>query len=121
MLLLLGMAQKVYTASVVGLEGALVTVEADTANGLPSFTIVGLPDTAVKEARERIRIAIKNSGYVFPRMKVTVNLAPASVRKEGAGYDLPIALAIVLASDAFRGRMAQDVLSDALVIGELAL
>ncbi len=116
------MAQKVYTASVVGLEGALVTVEADTANGLPSFTIVGLPDMAVKEARERIRIAIKNSGYVFPRMKVTVNLAPASVRKEGAGYDLPIAIAILLASDEFRGRVReQGGLSDALVVGELAL
>lgn len=116
------MAQKVYTASIVGLEGALVTVEADAANGLPSFTIVGLPDMAVKEARERIRIAIKNSGYVFPRMKVTVNLAPASVKKEGAGYDLPIAVAILLASDAFRERVKDHgVLSEALVIGELAL
>lgn len=116
------MAQKVYTASVVGLEGALVTVEADTAHALPSFTIVGLPDTAVKEARERIRIAIKNSGYVFPRMKVTVNLAPASVRKEGAGYDLPIAIAILLASDEFRGRVREHGgLSEALVVGELAL
>ena len=116
------MAQKVFTASIVGLDGALVTVEADIANALPSFTIVGLPDTAVKEARERIRMAIKNSGYTFPRMKVIVNLAPADVRKEGAGFDLPIAVAILLASDEFRGRVADPVaLAQSLFVGELAL
>lgn len=116
------MAQQVFTASVVGLDGVLVAVEADVASAIPSFTIVGLPDTAVKEARERIRSAIKNSGYAFPRMKVTVNLAPADVRKEGAGYDLPIAVAILFATDEFRGRI-KDVhrIADSLVVGELAL
>ncbi|MBI4281860.1 YifB family Mg chelatase-like AAA ATPase, partial [Candidatus Uhrbacteria bacterium] len=121
MLLLLGMAEKVFTASVVGIDGVLVTVEADTANAIPSFTIVGLPDMAVKEARERIRAAIKNSGYAFPRARVTVNLAPADVRKEGAAFDLPIAVAILLASDAFRGRVDPALLSHALVVGELGL
>ncbi len=116
------MAQQIFTASVVGLDGVLVTVEADTAAAIPSFIIVGLPDAAVQEARERIRAAIKNSGYAFPRMKVIVNLAPADVRKEGAAYDLPIAVAILLSSDEFRGRIADtEALSRSLFVGELAL
>lgn len=98
-----------------GLETALVTVEADVANGLPHFGIVGLPDTAVQEARERVRAAIRNAGFEFPLRRVTVNLAPAERRKEGAGFDLPIALAILRAT----GQLTAD--PDGLCLGELAL
>lgn len=98
-----------------GLETALVTVEADVANGLPHFAIVGLPDTAVQEARERVRAAIRNAGFEFPLRRVTVNLAPAERRKEGTGFDLPIALAILRAT----GQLTVD--PDGLCLGELAL
>src|SRR5207253_598584 len=98
-----------------GLETALVTVEVDVANGLPAFVVVGLPDAAVQEARERVRAAIRNSGYDFPLRRVTVNLAPAERRKEGTGFDLAIALGILRAS----GQLAVDV--EALCLGELAL
>ena len=86
------MLAKVYSCAVVGLEGAIVEVEVDTANGLPSFTIVGLPDAAVQESRERVQAAIRNAGFYFPHKRLTVNLAPAALRKEGPAYDLPIAL-----------------------------
>ena len=92
------MLAKVATCAVIGLDGALVEVEVDIGNGLPSFAIVGLPDTAVTEAKERVRAAIRNSGGVFPLRRVTVNLAPADLRKAGPAYDLPIALGILLAS-----------------------
>src|ERR671936_83702 len=98
-----------------GLETALVTVEVDVANGLPAFVVVGLPDAAVQEARERVRAAIRNSGYEFPLRRVTVNLAPAERRKEGTGFDLAIALGILRAS----GQLSVDV--TALCLGELAL
>ena len=81
-----------------GIGGFAVQVETDIANGLPGFEIVGLPDAAVKESRERVRAAIKNAGYVFPAARITVNLAPADMRKEGAVYDLPVALSILAAS-----------------------
>ena len=98
-----------------GLETALVTVEADVANGLPQFTVVGLPDAAVQEARERVRAAVRNSGFEFPLRRVTVNLAPAERKKEGTGFDLAIALAILRASK----QLACEV--EALCLGELAL
>ncbi len=98
-----------------GLEAALVTVEVDVANGLPTFTIVGLPDTAVSEAKDRVRAAVRNSGFEFPLRRVTVNLAPAERRKEGTGFDLAIALGILRAS----GQLSRDV--DALCLGELSL
>src|SRR5919201_121459 len=98
-----------------GLETALVTVEVDVANGLPAFVVVGLPDAAVQEARERVRAAIRNSGYEFPLRRVTVNLAPAERRKEGTGFDLAIALGILRASGQLRAEVA------ALCLGELAL
>ena len=98
-----------------GLETALVTVEVDVANGLPAFVVVGLPDAAVQEARERVRAAVRNSGYEFPLRRVTVNLAPAERRKEGTGFDLAIALGILRAS----GQLQSDV--DVLCFGELAL
>ena len=98
-----------------GLETALVTVEVDVANGLPHLAIVGLPDTAVQEARERVRAAIRNAGFEFPLRRVTVNLAPAERRKEGTGFDLAIALGILRAT----GQLRAD--PDGLCLGELAL
>ncbi len=99
------------------MEGAIVEVEVDTARGLPSFTIVGLPDTAVQESRERVQAAIKNAGLVFPRQRVTVNLAPAALRKEGPAYDLPIALGVLAASE----QLVPASLEGVLVVGELSL
>ncbi len=103
------------SATVHGLAGRVVRVEVDVASGLPSFTIVGLPDTALAEARERVRGAIRNSGFEFPARRLTVNLAPADVPKAGAGLDLPIAIGILVASDQIRvgGRWA--------LVGELSL
>lgn len=92
------MPSKVFSAAIVGLDGALVEAEADVSSGLFSFSIVGLPDTAVQEARERVRSAIKNSGVDFPPGRVTVNLAPADLKKEGSVYDLPIAVAVLAAA-----------------------
>ena len=92
-------------------------VEVDVAAGLPAFTTVGLPDSAVRESRERVRTAIRNAGFAFPPDRITVNLAPADLRKEGASFDLPIALGILAATGSLRdgglGRFA--------VVGELAL
>jgi magnesium chelatase family protein len=110
------MLAKVISCAVVGLEGALVEVEVDLSPGLPAFTIVGLPDAAVQEARERVRAAIRNSGCLFPPRRITVNLAPADLRKEGPAYDLPIALGILLSSE----QLAADV-SQTLFLGELSL
>ncbi|MBI2953208.1 MAG: YifB family Mg chelatase-like AAA ATPase [Chloroflexi bacterium] len=91
------MLAKALTCAVVGLEGAIVQVEVDIAQGLPYFGIVGLPDVAVQEARERVRAAIKNTGCFFPMKRITVNLAPADLKKEGPAYDLPIAVGILVA------------------------
>jgi len=110
------MLAKVFSCALVGLEGAIVEVEVDISPGLPSFTVVGLGDTAVQEARERVRAAIRNSGFSFPSKRITVNLAPADLKKAGPSYDLPIALAILLGS----GQCQGDV-SDALLLGELSL
>ena len=92
------MLSKVNAVGLVGIDGFAVSVEADVTGGLPGFEIVGLGDAAVKEARERVRSGIKNSGYVFPSKKIIVNMAPASMRKEGAGYDLSIAVSIMAAT-----------------------
>lgn len=110
------MLAKVYSSAVIGLEGVLVEVEVDIAQGLPSFTIVGLGDTAVQESRERVRAAVRNCGASFPMKRITVNLAPADLRKAGPAYDLPIAIGLLLASEQVRG----DV-HDAVFIGELGL
>ncbi len=110
------MLAKVRSCAVVGVEGALVEVEADISAGLPSFTIVGLPDKAVQEARERVRSAIRNSGYKFPTRRITVNLAPADLKKEGPAYDLPIAIGILISS----GQLYAD-LSQSVFLGELSL
>jgi len=110
------MLARVKTAAVVGLDAQLVEVEADIASGLPATTIVGLPDAAVQEARERVRAAIRNSGCTFPARRVTINLAPADLKKAGPAYDLPIAIGILLSS----GQIYADA-SNALFLGELSL
>jgi magnesium chelatase family protein len=110
------MLAKVNSCAVIGLDGEVVQVEVDLANGAPMFTVVGLPDAAVQESRERVRAAVKNSGLTFPLKRVTVNLAPADLRKEGPAYDLPMAVGILAASQ----QISAD-LSSALVIGELSL
>ena len=111
------MLAKVYSCAIVGLEAAVVEVEVDTANGLPSFVVVGLPDTAVQESRERVQAAVRNSGFFFPARRVTVNLAPAALRKEGPAYDLPIALGVLVAA----GQVLPEALNGVLVMGELSL
>src|SRR5437879_12919137 len=89
-----GVIARLLSAALVGVEAALVRVEVDVTAGLPAFTTVGLPDSAVRESRERVRTAIRNAGFAFPLDRITVNLAPADIRKEGASFDLPIALGI---------------------------
>jgi magnesium chelatase family protein len=111
------MLAKVYSCAVIGLDGAIVEVEVDTANGLPSFVVVGLPDTAVQESRERVQAAIRNAGFYFPQRRLTVNLAPASLRKEGPAYDLPIALGVLAAA----GQVQPEAFEGTLVMGELSL
>lgn len=100
-----------------GIDGYIVDVETDISNGMPGFDIVGLPDAAVKESKERIRAAVKNTGLTFPSKRITVNLAPADIRKEGAHFDLPIALGILAASEQLDGKKCQD----AIFLGELSL
>ena len=85
------MLAKVNSYGILGITGYPVTVEVDVANGLPMFDIVGLPDASVKESRERVRSALRNGGFEMPNLRITVNLAPADIKKEGALYDLPIA------------------------------
>lgn len=110
------MSSKVYSAALVGLDAQPIEVEADIAGSLPSFTVVGLPDAAVQESRERVRSAIRNSDSFFPGTRVTVNLAPADLKKEGPSYDLPIAVAIMQASAQINFDTDKKIF-----IGELAL
>ncbi len=110
------MLAKVLSCAVVGLDGVLIEVEVDVGTGQPGMVLVGLPDAAVQESRERVRAAIRNSGGRFPHGKVTVNLAPADLKKAGPTYDLPIAIGILLGSNQVLGD-----LSDALIVGELSL
>lgn len=111
------MPAKIESLALVGLGAQRITVEVDLANGLPSFQIVGLPDKAVDESRERVRAAIRNAGFEFPVHRITVNLAPADIPKAGPAFDLPIALAILAAS----GIIPAARLSGWLAVGELAL
>ena len=108
---------RVLSAALLGVEAALVRVEVDVSPGLPSFTTVGLPDSAVRESRERVRTAIRNAGFPFPQDRITVNLAPADLRKEGASFDLPIALGILAATGCVKSAAAGPF----VVVGELAL
>lgn len=111
------MIATIVSGAVVGIDGFAVTVEIDLAKGLPSFTIVGLPNAAVRESRERVTAAIRNNGYTFPSKRITVNLAPADVRKEGAAFDLPIAVGLLVAS----GQIERTVRDRMIILGELAL
>ena len=111
------MLAKVNSVAVNGLDAQAVEVEVDLAAGLPMFTVVGLPDPTVRESRERVRSALRNSGFTFPQRRVTVNLAPADVRKEGAGFDLPIAVGILAAE----GVIPLEILQHIVMIGELSL
>jgi magnesium chelatase family protein len=111
------MLARVRSAAVFGIEATPVAIEVDVSFGLPCFTVVGLPDAIVRESRDRIRSAIRNSGFEFPQHRIIVNLAPADVRKAGASFDLPIALAVLAASGVIQRRDVKDV----LVLGELSL
>ena len=117
------MYAKLYGATLHGIDGYIITVEVDISQGLPVFDIVGLPNQSVKEARERVRAAIKNSGYDFPMRRIVVNLAPATIRKSSAGLDLAIALGVLIASGQIKGRKASTsaLLKNSLFMGELAL
>src|SRR5918995_2221269 len=107
----------VRTAAVFGIDASPVQVEVDVSVGLPGFTMVGLPDASVRESRDRVRSAIRNSGFEFPQHRITVNLAPADIRKAGSSFDLPIALGVLAASGSVRRRDVDDV----LLLGELSL
>lgn len=111
------MLAKVIGCSVTGVDGLLVQVEVDLAQGLPSFSTVGLAEGAVREAKDRVRAAIKNAGYEFPQRRITVNLAPAAVKKEGTGYDLPMALGILAAA----GILESGQFERTAIAGELSL
>ncbi len=111
------MLASVFSCAVIGLEGVVIEVEVDTAQGLPKIIVVGLPDAAVQESRERVQSAIKNSGHYFPRKHITVNLAPASVRKAGPSYDLPIAIGILIAAN----HLLPEAIAETMIIGELSL
>jgi magnesium chelatase family protein len=107
---------RVLSAALVGVEAALVRVEVDVSPGLPKFTTVGLPDSTVRESRERVRTAIRNAGYAFPLDRISVDLSPADLRKEGAAFELPIALGIVAAT----GCVRDGAVGSFAVVGELA-
>jgi magnesium chelatase family protein len=111
------MLAKVMSAALVGLDAHLVDVEVDIAGGLPQFSVVGLPDATVKESRDRVRSALKNSGFHFPAKRITVNLAPAGIKKEGSGLDLAIAVGILVAEEV----ISPEALTRRVLIGELSL
>ncbi|MBW2090976.1 MAG: YifB family Mg chelatase-like AAA ATPase [Deltaproteobacteria bacterium] len=111
------MLSQVTSGALLGIEAYLVEVQVDLARGLPYFTTVGLPEGAVKESKDRVKSALKNCGYIFPRERVTVNLAPADIKKTGAAFDLPIAVGLLAA----QGLIGPEKLSDYLLLGELSL
>lgn len=111
------MLAKVLSSALVGIDAIRVDVEVDIAQGLPQFATVGLPDGAVKESKDRVKSALKNAGYDFPSRRITVNLAPADIKKEGASFDLPISIGILAAT----GTVKTGRLTDYLLVGELSL
>jgi magnesium chelatase family protein len=111
------MLAKVFSSAVLGIDAYLVEVEVDLAPGLPTFAVVGLPDASVKESRERVKAAVQNSGLDFPIRRITVNLAPADIRKEGSAYDLPIAIGLLCAT----GVIPASALQTSMFLGELSL
>jgi len=111
------MLAKVPSCSVIGIDGWLIQVEVDVALGLPMFSTVGLPDNSVRESKDRVKAAIKNCGYAFPNKRVTVNLAPADIKKEGSGFDLPIAIGILEATET----LIKTIAGEYCIVGELSL
>jgi magnesium chelatase family protein len=111
------MYSKVFSASLIGINAHIIEIETHLDNGLPAFQIVGLPDTAIKESRERVVAALKNSGIPFPNKKITINLAPANIKKEGSSFDMPIALGLLCAMSL----ITQESLDKTILLGELAL
>ncbi|HSU89286.1 MAG TPA: magnesium chelatase domain-containing protein [Terriglobia bacterium] len=111
------MLAKVHSVALLGLDAHLIDVEVDIAGGLPQFSVVGLPDATVRESRDRVRSALKNTGFHFPAKKITVNLAPADIKKEGTGLDLAIAIGILVAEEV----ISQDSLDRRVLVGELSL
>ncbi|MDH4099594.1 MAG: YifB family Mg chelatase-like AAA ATPase [Nitrospirota bacterium] len=111
------MLAKILSCAVNGIDAFMVDVEVDIAQGLPNFSTVGLPDAAVKESRDRIKAAIKNTGFLFPDHRITINLAPADIKKEGSAFDLPMAVGILTAS----GLVKKDRIGELLLVGELSL
>src|SRR6056297_2038056 len=109
------MLSKATSLAIQGIDAHMVDVEVDTIRGLPNFTIVGLPDSVIRESKDRIRSAIENSGYEFPPKNFIVNLAPAGFKKEGANFDLPIAMSILLATGQMSGEITMP------MVGELSL
>ena len=107
------MYSKIFSSSLYGIDAYIVQIESHLDNQIPSVNIVGLPDAAVKEAKERVSAAIKNSGFTFPKKRITINLAPADVRKVGSGFDLPIALGILISNNVLR----QEHVKDTIFIG----
>ena len=105
------------SCTVIGIHGWLIQVEVDVATGLPTFSTVGLPDSSVRESKDRVKAAIKNCGYQFPNKRITVNLAPADIKKEGAGFDLPIAIGILEATETLKRRRTENY----CMVGELSL
>ncbi len=111
------MLGKILSVGVFGIDGYMVEVEFDVRGGLPAIIVVGLPDAAVKEAKDRVETAVKNSGYSWPDGRITINFAPADTKKEGPAFDLPLALGCLSAT----GQMLSDRLKDYAAVGELAL
>lgn len=111
------MISKIKSCGLLGIDGYMVDVETDIANGMPAFDVVGLPDTAVRESRERVRSAMKNCGLAFPQKRLTVNLAPANIKKAGPFYDLPISIGLLVSS----GQLTPESAQDYLFLGELSL
>lgn len=111
------MLSRVLSSAVFGIDAYVVEVEVDIALGLPAFATVGLPEGAVKESKDRVKAAVKNCGYEFPSRRITVNLAPADIKKEGAAFDLPMAIGILAATEIIR----KERLNDYFILGELSL
>ncbi len=111
------MLARVWSAAIIGIDAIKIGVEVDVSGGLPGIAVVGLPDTAVQESKERVKASLKNAGFAFPIRKIVINLSPADIRKEGPIYDLPISIGILGASE----QVEADLLGDFLFLGELSL
>ncbi len=111
------MLARVWSASIVGIDAVKVGVEVDVSGGLPGIVVLGLPDSAVQESKERVKATLKNAGFAFPMRKIVINLTPADLRKEGPCFDLPISVGILAASE----QVSADLLGDYIFLGEVSL